>query len=221
MGDMAVIQCEQGKEDLYRIGDTVTGGWVLNKIFSNRIIITNYDSSIVVPMSMLGGNGFDDPEEEEGPLTAAEGADAIKRKALKRLESQEFRDKLAVYLNGRHPTEVEFPLGVKSHGITAISENEFDIERQAVLWQLIINPLDHYFKYTLEENGFQFTEIVPGSLFDASEFRTGDQIIKVNNKKVRNPTDLGRFFLDNMNSQLLTIDFYRGDVAMVHYYYMK
>ena len=113
-----------------------------------------------------------------------------------------FSDKLDTYINGRSLASVEFPIGVKSTGISQIGDNYFKLNRTLINDQIHNKHALRHIKIDFSESKIKITEIVPGSFFDIGGLLPGDKITEINQIPIHSFFDLLNIYsrLDSTDS---------------------
>jgi len=191
----ALIEYSSGEHNWIFSNQPVNDHWSISIISRNSIQVTNSESYKTLYIKQGEQYNFD-------PALVS---------ARQRLSNPNFKEKINIYLNGRHPTEVEFPAGVATNGIGAISQNEFYIDRYLVFQQLLDKKPHRHIKYKFSESGMGIEEIVPGSLFDLAGLKSGDEIIGVGDKKIDSFSQLLAIYPNFFTEDLITIKLNRNN----------
>ncbi len=177
----AVITDVRGNESIVHVGDVINGSWSMDMIYHDRVVVSGHGLKATVRLASPGSIGYPQKQVEESPLSI----DEIKiQTARKRMQDPDFQWKLARYLHGRHPTQVEYPVGVDSYGIHADSPTHFEVDREAVLEQFYQAKFYRHIKYVEHSDGIAIEEVVPGSLFDKLGIQAGDRITAIDGKTI-------------------------------------
>ena len=169
--DFAIVENEHGEEELYRLGENIPDVGRLVQIGKNRAIILHngHRVALEIPKDSLGDSG---DEEAPRPVMRPHG-----------LRSPFIHNP---YDQGRAPT-------ARAHGVHKIAPNRYMVERSTIdgdmqnLPQLLTEVRAMPVIQNGTANGFQLSEIQPGSVFDEIGLRDGDVLTAISGQQLSNP----------------------------------
>jgi type II secretory pathway component PulC len=201
----AAIIADKGKQKIFRVDDYIDNYWQLIKVQRNQIVLTDNNRELVIDMK-FGGVGTNLPERFPDDSNEA-------------VIIESFSQKMERYLNGRYPSEVAFPDGLELSGIEKIADNGFELDLITIIDQIRKTPLHRQSKYLINEEGIEFVEIVPGSLFDNGGFMPGDIINRIDGRNVTGPEDLDLIYL--LSKESVSVELKRENIGINYTYILK
>ena len=188
----ASISVDEAAEMHYREGDKLVADVVLAEILVKSINVIANGVELNIPLEDARSTGTAITLSEDG---RREREEAFVLKQLLRYEdrqSQDFKDKLLRYINGRPLSEVPYPLGTSSQGVTVNSENSYSVDMESIKQQLSSSDALQHARLDFTDDGVRLEDIVPGSIYDKAGLISGDRIVSIQGHQVSGAFDLLR-----------------------------
>lgn len=187
-GNTAIMQINDSPEKIVYEADYCIEDWKLLKVLNNKVIVSNGQQALTIPLTSHATQIPDKLQVEN--LTDKEitkldryiDAELVIKAAHLRMQDSEFKKKIDIYIDGRRPAEVPYPMGVTSYGVTKLAVNRYEIERDAIAEQVQQSHVYLHTEFSLENEQLSLDRIVPGSLFDKAGLLPGDRILSVNDQ---------------------------------------
>lgn len=224
-GNTAIIAINDFPEKIVYEGGYCIEDWKLIKVLNNKVIVSSGQQTLNIPLSSRDTRLAESlpiknlTDKEITNLDRYIDAELVIKAAQQRMQDSEFRKKMDIYIDGRQLAEVPYPMGVTSYGVTKISDNRYQIERDAIAEQVMQSHIYLHTEFSFEKDQLVLDRIVPGSLFDKAGMLPDDRVLAINNQPLlakTNPLQLYQQLL--YSEQRLNVKLVRdGDEMEITY----